>query len=425
MVTRSSRLVCLLLALGSTAWAADPLPRAKPEAVGMSSERLAQIGTVLQAEIAKERMPGAVLAIARKGKLVHYQAYGYLDKAAGLPMPRDAIFSIASMTKPLVGAGVLQLMEEGRLQMSDPASRWFPTLAKLPVAVLKPDAAPDAPLETVAARRDMNIQDLLRHTSGLSYGNRNGSGVQRMLPPGNFPWAEPMTGAEFIERLSKAPLLHQPGTVWEYGFSTDVLGLVIEAETGQTLGAFLQQRLCKPLGMQDTGFVVPAAQAGRVAKVLAKEPGTGNPQNALDRTVPLKFECGGACAVSTAADMLRFGQMLLNRGQLGSARVLGSKTVDYMTADHLDPGIVNQVGKSDPSRAGYGFGLTMAVRTTAGGPQMLGSPGEFGWSGALGTNFWVDPKEQLVVVFMAATPGPIRWHYRRMISALVDAAIVD
>jgi CubicO group peptidase (beta-lactamase class C family) len=280
-------------------------------------------------------------------------------------------------------------------------------------------------METMPAEREMTIHDLLRHTSGLTYGQAGTTPAHKLYPANSAAAGANLTGPEFIEQLSKAALLHQPGTAWEYGFSTDVLGLVIEAETGQRLGAFLQERLWKPLGMMDTSFIVPPEKAERYAKALPNNPDTGKPQTFPDRTRPVKFECGGGCAVSTAADYVRFAQMLLNRGQLGDTRILGAKTVDYMTADHLDAGIQNNVERTDPTRAGYSFGLTMAVRPTTGGPKVMGSPGDYGWAGATGTNFWVDPKEQLVVVFMAATPGPIRWHYRQVINALVLAAIVD
>ena len=409
----------LLVIFAVPALAQDPLPRARPESVGLSPERLERIAQVLRADIEKGRMPGAVIAIARKGRLAYYESFGYLDKAAGTPMPKDAIFAIASMTKPMVGVGIMQLVEESRIAMTDPVSRWFPELGKLPVGVIK-----DGAMTTEPARRAMTVQDLLRHTSGLTYGGRGTTPVHKMHPASSSSAAQ-LTPAQFIERLSKVNLLYQPGSAWEYSLSIDVAGLIIEAETGQTLGAYLQERVWKPLGMTDTGFVVPADKLKRYAKALPNEPDTGKPQVIADRTKPTGFECGGGCAVSTAADYVRFAQMLLNRGRLGDTRVLGSKSVDYMTADHLTPEIANYIERTDPTRAGYGFGLTMAVRRTTGGPGIMGSPGDYTWGGANGTNFWVDPKEQLVVVFMAHTPGPIRLHYRKVINALVLQSIVD
>jgi CubicO group peptidase (beta-lactamase class C family) len=282
----------------------------------------------------------------------------------------------------------------------------------------------DGAMTTEPARRAMTVQDLLRHTSGLTYGGRGATPVHKMHPASSTSAAQ-LTPAQFIERLAKVNLLYQPGSAWEYSLSIDVAGLLIEAETGQTLGAYLRDRIWSPLGMTDTGFVVPADKLRRYAKALPNDPDTGKPQVIADRTKPSGFECGGGCAVSTAADYVRFAQMLLNRGRLGDTRILGSRTVDYMTSDHLTPDIANYIERTDPTRAGYGFGLTMAVRRTTGGPGIMGSPGDYTWGGANGTNFWVDPKEQLVVVFMAHTPGPIRLHYRKVINALVLQSIVD
>jgi CubicO group peptidase (beta-lactamase class C family) len=425
MTMLRSLLFVVLLSSFCAAAAEDPLPRSRPESLGMSSERLERVAQVLRADIEKGRMPGAVIAVARKGRLVYYESFGYLDKAAGTPMPKDAIFAIASMTKPMVGVGIMQLVEESRVMMTDPASKWFPALAQMQVGVVKKDASGQATLDLVPMRRQFTVQDLMRHTSGITYGGRGSTPVHKLTPASSGYSGSNFTAAEFIERLSKAPLLYQPGTAWEYGLSIDVLGLIIEQESGQTLGAYLQDRIWKPLGMVDTSFVIPADKVKRYAKALPNEPDTGKPQTVADRTKPGKFECGGGCAASTAGDYVRFAQMLLNRGRLGDARVLGSKSVDYMTADHLGPEIANYLARTDPSREGYGFGLTMAVRRATGGPGIMGSPGDFTWGGAAGTNFWVDPKEQLVVVFMAHTPGPIRLHYRKVINALVLQAIVD
>jgi CubicO group peptidase (beta-lactamase class C family) len=420
----------LLLSLGLfvsslAALAADPLPRAQPETIGLSSERLARIGKVIDADVERGRLPGMVVAIARKGRLAYYESFGYLDKQAGTPMPKDAIFAIASMTKPMVGVGIMQLVEDTSIQMSDPVSRWFPELGKLPVAVLKPDPDGQVRMDTVPAKRAMTIQDLLRHTSGLTYGGRGTTPVHKMFPASSTSAAADFTGKEFIGKLATVNLLYQPGAAWDYGFSQDVLGLIIEAHAGKTLGAYLGERIWKPLGMVDTSFVVPPEKAKRYARALPNDPETGKPQPFPDRTKAPKFECGGGCAVSTAGDYVRFGQMLLNRGSLGKARIVSAATVDYMTSNHLEPGIQNNVEQADPTKAGFGFGLTMAVRTSTGGPTMVGYPGDFTWSGATGTDFWVSPKQQLVVVFMTAAPGPIRWHYRRLMNTLVYQSVID
>ena len=427
---RRSPLLALVFALASfpvsnAASAADPLSRAKPEDVGMSSARLARIGQVLNADIERGRLPGMVVAIARKGRLVYYESFGYLDRQAGTLMTKDAIFAIASMTKPMVGVGIMQLVEDTRIQMSDPVSRWFPALGKLPVAAMKTDAAGQTILESVPAKRQITVQDLLRHTSGLVYGGRGATPVHKLFPASSGSAAAEYNGKEFIERLSKVTLLEQPGGAWDYGFSIDVLGLVIEQETGRSLGAYLSERLWKPLGMVDTGFVVPPEKAKRYARPLPNDPDTGAPQVVADRTKADKFECGGGCGVSTAGDYIRFGQMLLNRGKLGSTRILAGSTVDYMTSNQLDASTQNHIEAADPTKAGFGFGLSMAVRTSSGGPGIIGYPGDYTWSGASGTDFWVSPKEQLVVVFMSAAPGPIRWHYRRLMNALVYQSIND
>ena len=408
------------VAFALPALAADPLPRATPESVGMSSERLARIGTALRADIDKGRIPGAVVAIARKGKLVYFEAFGYLDKAAGTKMTTDAIFNIASMTKPMVTAGALMLFEEGRLPIDDPLSNYLPQFAKMRVAVMSPDNS--AIIDTVPAARQITIQDLMRHTSGIIYGGRGTTAVHKLYPASSSSVA---SGAELLAKLSAAPLLYQPGTVWDYGFSIDLVGLVVERISGQSLGQYLQQRLLKPLGMVDTGFMVPPEKLARYAKALPNDPDTGRPQTLADLSKPPGFECGGGCLVSTAGDYMQFAQLLLNRGRHGNTRVLGRKTVEYMLADQLPPNTKNLIGNADPAHADYGFGLGLAVRTTPGVVRLSGSVGDFSWPGASGTNWWGDPKEELAVVFMAHSPGPIRWHYRQVINALVNQAIVD
>ena len=413
----------IALAVALPALAADPLPRAKPETVGMSSERLARIGQVLRADIDKGRIPGAVVAVARKGKLVYFEAFGYLDKAAGTKMTTDAIFSIASMTKPIVGVGALMLYEDGTLLINDPVADYLPQIGKMPVAVMRKDATGQIVIETVPVTKPMLIHDLMRHTSGLIYGGRGSTPVHKLYPASSGTSGTTMTSSEFLDKLGAIPLMYQPGSTWEYGLSIDVLGLVVERVSGQTLGQYLQQRLFKPLGMVDTGFVVPADKLQRYAKAFPNDPETGKPQTVLDSTKPLKFECGGGCAVSTAADYIRFAQMLQNRGSLGKVRILAPKTVEYMTADHLGPEIQNNVARTASTLEGFGFGLTVAVRRQTGIAGIMGAPGDFTWGGAYGTNFWVDPQDELSVVFMAHAPGAIRTHYRQVISAFVLQSI--
>lgn len=416
--------VAYLFLLIPSAFADDPLPRATAESVGMSPERLERIANVLRTDTERGRLPGAVVAIARRSKLVYYESFGYLDKAANIAMPKDAIFAIASMTKPMTGVSVLQLIEEGRIRMSDPISRWFPGLGKMPVAVFETDSTGQKTMTTVPASREMTIHDLLRHTSGLTYGGQGSTPVHKMYPFNALVLGTTFTGPELIERLSGLPLLYHPGSTWEYSASIDVLGLVVEAESGQTLGAFMQEKLWKPLSMVDTSFVIPPEKAARYAKGLPNNPDTGTPQSFPDRTRPPKMQCGGGCAASTASDYLRFAQMLLDRGKLGRDRVLGAKTTEYMTADHLSPEMRNNM-KSDVY-AGHGFGLTVAVRKQVGVSSVMGSPGTYGWAGSTGPHFWIDPQEQLAVVFMAHLGSPsLLAHYLRTITALVYQAIAD
>ena len=411
-----------LLASGA-AFAEDPLPRAKPEEVGLSSERLARIGETLKADIEAGRIPGAVIAIARHGKLVALDAYGWRDKAASVAMTTDTIFNIASMTKPMTTVGALMLYERGKILIDDPLAKYFPKFATMRVAVRD---AGEPTAETVPANRPITIQDLMRHTSGLIYGGRGNTLVHKMYPAGSSDAAREYDGAAFMEKLASLPLLYQPATVWDYGFGLDVLGLTIENITGEKLGQYLQANLFTPLGMTDTGFSISADKASRYARPLPADPDTGKPQaRSPELTQPLKFECGGGCAASTASDYLRFAMMLMNGGRAGETRLLAPRTVAYMLSDQLGPNIKNLVGNADPTRADYGFGLGLAVRTTPGVVRMMGSVGQFSWPGASGTDWWVDPKEELAVVYLSAAPGPIRWHYRQKINALVYQAITD
>jgi CubicO group peptidase (beta-lactamase class C family) len=412
-----------LLASGA-AFAEDPLPRAKPENVGMSSERLARISTTLKADIEAGRIPGAVIAIARRGKLVMLEAYGWRDKVAGIPMTTDTIFNIASMTKPMTTVGALMLYEQGKILIDDPLSRYFPKFANMRVATRDANGEPTA--ETVPANRQITIQDLLRHTSGLIYGGRGTTLVHKMYPAGSGDASHEYDGAAFVDKLASLPLLYQPATVWDYGFGLDITGLIVEQISNQTLGQYLQTNLFKPLGMTDTGFSISPDKAARYAKPLAVDPDTGKPQTrSPELTQPIKFECGGGCAASTASDYLRFAMMLMDHGRFGEAQLLGRKTVDYMLSDQLGPNIKNLIGNADPTRADYGFGLGLAVRTTPGVVRLMGSVGQFSWPGASGTDWWVDPKEELAVVYLSAVPGPLRWHYRQEINALVYQAIIE
>ena len=393
-------------AFGFLSRTAEAIAQVRPEDVGLSPERLARIRAALDADVASGKMPGAVLAIARRGKLAVMETYGYLDKPKGVAMTPDALFNIASMTKPVTAVAALQLYEQGKLLLDDPVAKYFPKFADTKVAIL--DDTKQKIVKTVPQKRQMTIQDLMRHTSGLVYGGRGATAVHKMLPEGSGAAAASMTGAEFIDRLASAHLYHQPGEAWDYGFGLDVLGLI----------EYFSYHIFGPLGMDGTAYFVPPEKAALYAEAL---PGsTALPQ---DCRKPLKFDCGGACVASSAPDFLRFALMLLNRGKFNDTRILSRKTVEYMTSDHLDDDVDNRIGNADPTRAGYGFGLGVAVRTHKSVVPMMGSAGEFNWPGMGGTNWWADPREDMAVVFMAVTPGPIRWHYRQLINALVNQAL--
>ena len=409
---------------GAAAAATDPnapLPFVRPETVGMSPARLARVGQVINADIAAGRIPGAVIAIARHGKLVAFDAYGWRDKAAGQKMTTDTIFNIASMTKPMTAVGALMLYEQSRLLMDDPLSKYYPKFANSRVAGRNAKGEPT--LETAPANRPIIIQDLLRHTSGLIYGSRGNTVIHKLYPGGTNDAAN---GGAFMDKLATLPLLWQPGSTWDYGFGLDVTGQIIEKLSGQTLGAYLKANLFTPLGMKDTGFAVPPEKAARYARPLPKDPDTGAAQSrSPELTRPVNFDSGGGGAASTAGDYLRFANMLLHQGSAGNTRILGRKTVEFMTSNQLGPEVKNLIVNADPTRANFGFGLGVAVKTSIGDTRIMGSPGAINWPGASGTDWWVDPKEDLVVVYMSAAPGPLRWHYRQVINALVYQALVD
>lgn len=414
------RRTILALVLATTAARADtpPMPRVKPEEAGFSSARLARIGAVLNKDIETGRIPGAVVAIARNGKLVYFEAFGYRDKDAGVKMTTDTIFNIASMTKPMTAVAALSLVEQGRLVIDEPISGTLPGFTDMKVAALSPDG--ETITGTVPAARPITMRDLLTHTSGLIYGTRGTTAVHKLYP------ADPpheLSGPDFIAKLSTLPLLAQPGSTWDYGFGLDVTGQMVEAVTKQTLGGYLSDTVFKPLGMTDTGFNVPADKVARYAHTLAKDPDTGKPIKLSDLSKPLTFECGGGCAVSTASDYLKFASMLMNNGTWAGHRILSEQMTRYMLTNQLGPNVKNLIVNADPTRADYGFGLGLAVRTTPGVVRLMGHVGDFTWPGASGTNWWADPAEKLVVVVMMHAPGPVRWHYRYLMNTLVYQAM--
>lgn len=408
--------IALILAVG-TAQGADPLPRAaKPEYVGLASERLARLARVTHAHVESGRLPGAVIAIARYGQLAYVESFGYRDRAVAAPMAPDAIFRIYSMTKPITSVAVMMLQEEGKLQLYDPISRYLPELAKLRVGIEKSDPTTgQKTFDAVEAQREITIQDLLRHTSGFTYGMRGESRVHQLYREAKIGNRDD-TNAELVAKLATLPLLYQPGTRWEYGVSTDVLGRLVEVLSGQSLGEFFEERVFRPLGMQDTAFHVPADKLDRTAQPW-QQPGGPQMTPRFDAAVAPSFQSGGGGLVSTAADYLRFAQMLLNGGEFNGVRLLGRKTVEYMTADHL--------GSLPYVAPGMGFGLGFQVRRETGIAQLPGSVGEYGWSGAAGTLFWIDPSESLIAIYMVQVSEADRIELRNQFKSLVSQAIVE
>lgn len=428
-MTRLATLVLAtgLVALPTMAWA-EPLPSASPEQVGFSSERLERIGQVLKADVAKGQIPGAVALVARKGRVAYFEAVGFRDKATGAPMGKDAIFRIYSMVKPITSVAAMMLVEEGKVALTDPVSKFLPPLTKLEVAVQRFDPVTGkVGYSMVPAERDITIQDLHRHTSGFTYGETSPNArVKEAYAKAGVDWKD-LAGAEQVERLAKVPLAHQPGTVWHYGLSTDVLGRVVEAVSGATLGQFFQERIFTLLKMTDSGFWVPGEKVGRIAEPFEKDPTTGNPIKLIDVTVGPKNDSGGGGGVASTADYARFCQMLLNGGSLDGVRILSRTTVRLMTSDHLGP--IADAGPSPTTgllgTPGYGFGLGFAVRRQDGVAAVHGSAGDYTWGGFAGTYFWIDPKEELFGILMTQQPGPIRVEYRKIFRQLVYQAIID
>jgi CubicO group peptidase (beta-lactamase class C family) len=408
------------------------LSAARPQDQGLSPERLARLDAAITREIAEKRLPGAVIGIVRHGRLVHTYVGGLQDPASGTPMSRDSIFRMYSMTKAMVVATALTLMEEGRIQPTDPVSRFLPQLKGLQVSVPQRDAATGATtFRLVPAERQMTVLDLMRHTSGITYGERSPNKPVHEAYKANGLELAPfkLTRAQFVEGLAKSPLMAQPGTTFEYGLSTDLLGALIEAVTGQRLSAAMQQRLWTPLKMRDTAFWVDTSRRARLAQPFALDPSDGSKPDlhGLDTlaTEPA-FDSGGAGSVSTLDDYLRFTQMLLNGGTLDGVRVLSRHSVQLMASDHIDSRIGNPMAASLATlgTAGYSHALGVGVRT-AHGTGLPGSVGEITWAGTGGTYFWVDPKEQLAVVYLTQRPGASRAQYRRLIRQLVYQAIAD
>ena len=423
--------VVMILVFVATA-GAQGLPRAKnAEEVGLSSERLKRITAGFKNDVDKGAIPGAVILVARKGKVAYYETIGFQDRENKIPMARNSIFRAASMSKPFTCLSIMMLAEEGKIQLAYPVSRYLPEFKDLKVGVEKKDEA-TGKMELVLepAKREMTVQDLLRHTSGLTYGIFGKSLVKdRYNAVGAFDYNN--TNAEMVTKLSQVPLQFHPGTTWEYSMSTDVLGRIVEVVSGLELDAFVAERITKPLKLSDTGFWVEGEKRqARIAEQQA-DPATGKRPPTIEVTKRPRWMSGGGGMVSTAPDYARLCQMFLNGGTLDGVRLASRKTIELMSSNHLPPGInygplvpVQFAGMTPTPEEGGGFGLGFGVRMESGRSPLPGSVGDYSWAGAYGTYFWIDPKEKIVAVLMLQAPA-LRMHYRYLMRHYVYQAIVD
>jgi CubicO group peptidase (beta-lactamase class C family) len=386
-------IVMLASAVATGAFADPPLPAATPESQGFSSERLERLHARLKGFVDEGKYSGMVLLLARNGRIVDWQTYGLRDVEERLPMEKDTIVRLYSMSKIVTSVAALILHEEGRLKLDDPVSKYLPALEKPKVMTGGTVKAP----VLVAAKTPITVKHLLTHTAGFLYGFGT-EPIDKIYQQAGLWEAASMD--EFVAKAAKLPLGHEPGTRFRYGINTDLLGAVIEKVSGQTLDAFVEERICKPLGLADTGYDVPAEKMGRLAKVYTLKEGHFSAVEPAASSFAEKgrgFPTGGAGMFSTAGDYARFAQMLLNGGELDGVRILGRKTVELMTVNHLNglKRVTNEFSESD------GFGLGVYVRLDLAKSNRLGSEGTFGWSGAATTNVIMDPREKLVAIVLA------------------------
>jgi len=380
---------------------------------GLNPDALARLTAALTRLIDANRLPGAVAMIVRRGLVGYVNALGRQDPQRDTPMHADAVFRIYSMSKPIVSVAAMMLVERGLLQLSDPVALYLPMFSSARVG-----AEREGRFEPVPAKRPMTIHDLLRHTAGLTYEFYAPTAVRRRYIGARLN-ARERSNAEQIDTLAALPLMYEPGTVWEYSRATDVLGRVLEVVTGQTLGAHLNAAIFEPLAMRETGFEVPPALHARIAEPFARDPDTDAASTLFDARSPTALQSGGGGLLSTIADYARFAQLLLNGGRLGDVRLLGRKTVETMTADHL----LAIPRAADVLPVDHGFGLGFAVKTHLGGGVEPGSIGSYGWSGSGGTTFFVDPHEDMFAVLMTQAPGQfdeVRELFRQLVYAAVD-----
>jgi CubicO group peptidase (beta-lactamase class C family) len=423
-----------------------------PETVGLCADRLGRIAAHFNRYVDEGLIPGYLVLVARRGKLAYLYRYGLRDVDAGLPVEEDTIFRIYSMTKPITSVGLLMLYERGLLHLDDPASEFIPEFEHLEVF----ESGNADSCQTVPAEREMTIRDLLTHTSGLTYGHLHAHPIDALYRQRKLLEDAEMALADFVAKLSELPLLFSPGTRWNYSVATDVLGHVIEVVSGQSLDRFFADEILAPLGMVDTGYAISADQVDRFATNYERD---GDSFRLIDKPGESKYLkqpklcSGGGGLVSTAGDYLRFSQMLLNKGQLEGERILGRKTVELMTGNHLpqncDLTNMDYLLYSDARPAGVGMGLGARHNLRRGGPrtqtrhdgvgfglggyvlldpaaaQILGSSGEFGWGGAASTTFWVDPREEITAIFLTQLMPSSSYPIRRELRVLTNQAIVD
>jgi CubicO group peptidase (beta-lactamase class C family) len=390
------------------------LPDAKPETLGLSPVRLQRASDAFRREVDKGTVPGLTFMVARRGQIGWFDTIGRQAPASSAPMAKDSIFRIYSMTKPIVSVGVMMLLEDGHFILNDPVAKFIPEFATQKVGV-----ETDGQLELVPLQRPMTIQDLLRHTSGITYDHTGNSLVQQLYQQSRLR-SRKITNAEHAAMVASLPLLSQPGAQWNYSRSTDILGRIIEVVSGKTLGSFLTERILAPLQMAETAFHTGQDNAGRLAEAFPTDPWNGDKVQLFDMLERPAMESGGGGLVSTTMDYARLCQMLLNGGTLDGVRIIGRKTLELMASDHLGPHVKVESPLMPP---GHGFGLGFAVRTHLGMAPFPGSRGQFFWSGMAGSFFWIDPAEDMFAVLMMQGPGQreyIRSFFRSLVYAAID-----
>jgi CubicO group peptidase (beta-lactamase class C family) len=419
----SSLTVAATLAFAVTIALAESSPGAPAIEPGLMGEGLAGIDAYLEAEIAAKKVPGAVVLIQRNGETAYLKSLGVRDPGTQQPMTANSIFRIYSMSKPITTAAAMMLVEDGRLGLDDPLSKYIPSFANVKVGVEQKAANGAVTLNLVPAEHPITIRDLMRHTSGITY-SFIGEGLVKKAYGEAHLFAGDLDNAGFAEKIARLPLDYQPGTTWDYGHSTDILGRVIEVISGQSLYQFEKQRLLDPLGMKDTAFyVADPAKRSLIAEPFPDDRVIADNFVMNDPRVEQKWEAGGHGMVSTVADYIRFAQMLLNGGTLDGKRYLSEQTVISMGSDHIGPGSGVAPGPYYLPGSGCGFGLGFSVRTEPGHTAAEGSVGEMNWSGAGGTTFWIDPKQDTIVVFMAQTVADrdsLRVHLKDLVYRALD-----